>query len=464
MTTTTKLGLELLANNAANQVLSNTTFAQLNQLVQAGAVDRTNTPPGSPANEALYIITATATGAWAGKENQLAYWLTSASAWTYIVPREGFLIHVNDEDLFYKYDGSAWASFSGGGMTNPMTTAGDIIIGGSSGTPTRLAAGTDGYVLTLASGSPTWAAPSGGGGATLPVVQALSSTRNLVLADINTFNVNSTGTNYTVTIQPQSAETWTADAEIHFLPSSTGNIVITGGAGVSLNGVVAGSITLSTAFGAASIKRIAPDSWWLGGVAGQVGASGDWAAAGGVANTYTLTPVVARESYVIGDQFRTRFSVTNTGATTVNVSGLGTKTCVTVTGAALPAGYIRTDADTVLSYDGTNFVVDRLVERGSNENGTFIRRADGTLKCSRTGTAQNATSASGSMFVTSPQATWTFPAAYSAKPWTGYAPEEGVRFGIIFPTSTTAATYRQARFVSSAITEVGELSAEGFWY
>lgn len=47
-----------------------------------------------------------------------------------------------------------------GGMTNPMTTAGDIIVGGASGTPDRLGAGTDGNVLTLSSGAPTWAAPA----------------------------------------------------------------------------------------------------------------------------------------------------------------------------------------------------------------------------------------------------------------------------------------------------------------
>lgn len=117
MTTTTKLALELLANSAANQTLANTTFAQLNQLVQAGVVDRLTTPPGSPADEALYIITATATGAWAGKENQLAYWLTSTSAWQYITPREGMLVHVNDEDVYYKYTGSAWAVY-----TAPSTT------------------------------------------------------------------------------------------------------------------------------------------------------------------------------------------------------------------------------------------------------------------------------------------------------------------------------------------------------
>ena len=48
-------------------------------------------------------------------------------------------------------------------FVNPMTTAGDIIIGGTSGAPARLAATTDGYVLTLASGVPVWSASSGGG-------------------------------------------------------------------------------------------------------------------------------------------------------------------------------------------------------------------------------------------------------------------------------------------------------------
>jgi len=43
----------------------------------------------------------------------------------------------------------------------PMTTSGDIIYGGASGTGTRLAKGSDGQVLTLASGVPSWAAASG---------------------------------------------------------------------------------------------------------------------------------------------------------------------------------------------------------------------------------------------------------------------------------------------------------------
>lgn len=41
-------------------------------------------------------------------------------------------------------------------LTNPMTTVGDIIVGGTSGTPTRFAIGSAGTVLTSVSGTPAW--------------------------------------------------------------------------------------------------------------------------------------------------------------------------------------------------------------------------------------------------------------------------------------------------------------------
>jgi hypothetical protein len=58
---------------------------------------------------------------------------------------------------------------------SPMSTSGDIIYGGANGTGTRLGKGSDGQVLTLSSGVPSWANASGGGsgvpytGATAPV-------------------------------------------------------------------------------------------------------------------------------------------------------------------------------------------------------------------------------------------------------------------------------------------------------
>ena len=65
--------------------------------------------------------------------------------------------------LTVQADGSLAVETPAAGLSNPMTASGDIIYGGTSGTPTRLAKGTDGQVLTLASGVPSWAAASGGG-------------------------------------------------------------------------------------------------------------------------------------------------------------------------------------------------------------------------------------------------------------------------------------------------------------
>lgn len=222
MTTTSKLGLELLANAAANQTLANTTFAQLNQLVQAGVVDRITTPPGSPANEALYIIAATATGVWAGKENQLAYWLTSANAWQYITPREGMLVHVNDEDVYYKYTGSAWS------------------------------------VLETV-------------GTSLAVVQTFTGNKTLALTDINTYNVSQDATAQTVTLPAQATVVWTADAEIHIEQGGAGTVTVTGATGVTINGVSAGSFALAGQFSVVTLKRVASNTWTLlGGIASAV--------------------------------------------------------------------------------------------------------------------------------------------------------------------------------------------------
>jgi hypothetical protein len=44
----------------------------------------------------------------------------------------------------------------GGGMTNPMTTIGDMISALPGGVPDRLAAGSAGYILRVVAGQPTW--------------------------------------------------------------------------------------------------------------------------------------------------------------------------------------------------------------------------------------------------------------------------------------------------------------------
>lgn len=64
----------------------------------------------------------------------------------------------------YLCENGTWAVPAGGGsgsgMTNPMTTLGDIITGASGGTAQRLGVGSNGQVLTVVSGQPAWLSPT----------------------------------------------------------------------------------------------------------------------------------------------------------------------------------------------------------------------------------------------------------------------------------------------------------------
>ena len=63
-------------------------------------------------------------------------------------------------------------------FTNPMSASGDIIYGGTAGAGTRLAKGTNGQVLTLAAGLPSWATPSAGGTISTPQVYYVEESGN----------------------------------------------------------------------------------------------------------------------------------------------------------------------------------------------------------------------------------------------------------------------------------------------
>ena len=84
------------------------------------------------------------------------------------------------------------------GMTNPMTTTGDIIYSSSGSTPARLGIGTTGQVVTVASGLPAWATPAGGG----KVLQVVSGTTSASASNSTTTYAD---TGLTATITPSAA-------------------------------------------------------------------------------------------------------------------------------------------------------------------------------------------------------------------------------------------------------------------
>lgn len=78
-------------------------------------------------------------------------------------PQEGQFAYLKDTNVTTYYTGSAWANVDTTGMTNPMTTTGDVIYSSSGSTPARLGIGTAGQVLKVNSGAtaPEWGAAGG---------------------------------------------------------------------------------------------------------------------------------------------------------------------------------------------------------------------------------------------------------------------------------------------------------------
>ena len=74
---------------------------------QESVLDKdTLTPPGAPPEGARYIIGGIGLGAWAGHDNDIATY--TGGAWVYTVPTEGTIAEVEDENVYYTFNGAAW--------------------------------------------------------------------------------------------------------------------------------------------------------------------------------------------------------------------------------------------------------------------------------------------------------------------------------------------------------------------
>ncbi len=109
MNTTPNLNLPfILEAQAQKHVTHNEAIRALDALVQLSVVSQAlSAPPTAPAEGARYIIAASATGVWIGKEAQIAAW--QDGAWAYYLPLGGWQVWVEDEAKAFYFDGSAWA-------------------------------------------------------------------------------------------------------------------------------------------------------------------------------------------------------------------------------------------------------------------------------------------------------------------------------------------------------------------
>jgi hypothetical protein len=194
------------------------------------------------------------------------------------------------------------------------------------------------------------------------------------------------------------------------------------------------------------------------------------AVVGGTSAAITLTTGLGLTALTTGMQIRFRATSTNGGVFTINVDGIGAVTGQTVTGISGVPNYLRTDADTLITYSaGGVWICSREVEKGSNANGTYTRWEDGTQICSLV--TSHGSLAGG---VSLGPITWTYPIAFNADATWNIS--VGTDFTFSFAqidiqhdigSTTNSATFARYRFTNTSGSAAAcwtNANAVGRWY
>ena len=110
MSSTGRLQLPYIVTaHAQKEVTHNDGLNRLDAFVTPVVADIASAPPGSPTEGDLYIVGASATGDFAGEEDNLAQYLTGG--WVFYTPFKWMDAFVEASDSRYAYDGSGWVPF-----------------------------------------------------------------------------------------------------------------------------------------------------------------------------------------------------------------------------------------------------------------------------------------------------------------------------------------------------------------
>lgn len=108
MVDTPNLAMPLMDSSQNGKYLTfNNCLRRIDGVLRGNVIDSTlSTPPVSPTSGDTYIVAATATDAWATKEDDIAVW--NGTAWYFTSPSEGWSVLDTTNDVHLYYSGSAW--------------------------------------------------------------------------------------------------------------------------------------------------------------------------------------------------------------------------------------------------------------------------------------------------------------------------------------------------------------------
>jgi hypothetical protein len=115
MDQTARLSLPfIVAQQAQKHVTHNEALLALDTLVQPVVKSRTvASPPVSPLLGEAYIVTASASGDWAGHADEIAAW--RSGAWVFRDPAEGWQVYVEDARELAVFQTGIWVAIAGNG-------------------------------------------------------------------------------------------------------------------------------------------------------------------------------------------------------------------------------------------------------------------------------------------------------------------------------------------------------------
>ncbi|MDT6940343.1 DUF2793 domain-containing protein [Brucella pseudogrignonensis] len=102
----------IMPSQAQKHVTHNEAIRLLDAIVHLSVKSRVQTgAPVTPISGDRYIVAASATGAWAGKDNMIAFFVDGG--WSYITGGKGWLAYVEDESSLLVFNGASWENATG---------------------------------------------------------------------------------------------------------------------------------------------------------------------------------------------------------------------------------------------------------------------------------------------------------------------------------------------------------------
>lgn len=457
----------LMASQAQKHVTVNESLLRLDLLVQptVEAFDA-ETPPTDPEDGQVWALGAAPTGAWSGQGWRLAAWFDGE--WLFLEPRPGWRAAAGTD--LRVWTGAGWEPPA----LPPLDGLPGIGIGASHDATNRLVSAAPATLLTHE-----------GSDHRLKVNKAAPADTASLLFQTGFSGRAEFGTagsdDFSVKVSPDGS-TWHTALTVN---RSTGAVHLPNAAQIA--GALTGTAVVQSTTDTTAGRLLTPGWMGLGGPAVPDAAA---RALFGDANANTIVPLNGL------------FQVTGTPAWTGLPEGIGTPTGVLeqiVFRTALPRIHQVFWRQNAISggthqiwvryhlhdngwspwfplYDGNSAIgtvgqsggkaTGGLFQHGSSANGSFERRASGSMVCRRTDlSAANVSTAEGQVF-RSASITWTFPSAFLS----GSVPvvhvtganEALIGFGIV-SISNTAVTFRVKAATSIAGSVTLHAAAHGRW-